>query len=343
MSVLKSFCKDVVVSKRKSFTIATQLLRVLFSKTPFQVAYFQSRASNIEFQNYVNQIKPDAIYTHLIRTAVYASHVNAFKVLDFMDAFSHGMSERAKGKGFLKRLFYNIESRRVARFEKLMYEQYDQTTVISDQDKVRLGFEERIHVIPNGVDFDYFKRLEVDQRYDIAFIGNLGYAPNISAVNYLVKKVIPQFKKTVGRELQVLIAGARPSSKILSYQSESISVQSWVEDIRTAYSSATVFVAPIMGGMGQQNKILEAMSIGIPCITSVEVAKGMSAEHGRHLLVAESTEGYVYAIQDLLQNEAKRNYLVEQAKQLVYKNYSWVKSSQPLVELMEQAKKIPTD
>ena len=95
------------------------------------------------------------------------------------------------------------------------------------------------------------------------FCGNLSYFPNLKAVTYLIEKILP-----LNDQLSLVIAGAEMTSEIQEIRHQQVSILGHVKDIRSVYGAAKMLVAPIMDGAGQQNKIIEAMAMSIPCVTT---------------------------------------------------------------------------
>ena len=168
-------------------------------------------------------------------------------------------------------------------------------------------------------------------QFDIVFVGNLSYAPNVDAVEYLLNKILPVTNFTC------LISGASPSKYLKNKISKMKKVSLWadVEDIKVSYCSARVFIAPLFIGTGLQNKLLEAMSLGVPCITTTLVNNSLQAKDGVHLEIANSSSEFIQRINDLLFNEEKRLAIAIEATKFIKENYSWEKSIRLYVKSMD--------
>jgi glycosyltransferase involved in cell wall biosynthesis len=129
-----------------------------------------------------------------------------------------------------------------------------------------------------------------------------------------------------------LIAGARPTALVQSFSSKNVTVTGWVEDIRIAYASAKVFVAPLFLGSGQQNKILEAMSMEVPCITSTLVNNAIGAADNEEIVLADDRDAFVNRIEELLANTNEIKRIGTAGKEFVRNNYSWEYYVKPLKE-----------
>ena len=205
------------------------------------------------------------------------NHTNA-KVLDYMDSLSKGMERRIKISNIFMKPFVIMEFQRLKRFENLAFEFFNKHIIISENDRKEIAHNKKdtIEIIGNGIDTNYFQKIDTEIKYDIVFIGNLSYLPNIEAANFIAKEVLPKLLEKL-QSIKVLIAGSNPSKKVVKLANKNIEVQGWVEDIRKTYSSGKIFFAPMTIGSGLQNKLLEAMSSSIPCITSELSNKSLKA------------------------------------------------------------------
>lgn len=317
---LEKYCSEVHVFTLSKWKRTAGLSRNFMRKTPFQVSYFYDKNIHKSLLEIANNFNPDVAYFQLIRTALYADGLDVPCVLDYMDSFSTIAKRDADLSSGVRKYVFSKEAKRLQNFEKEISEKFVGKTIISENDKSLLGIPD-LQVISNGVDVDYFKPNWEIKEFDICFVGNLGYSPNLRAVEILVKKILPRmlFKKP---NTTLLIAGARPSNKIKAMSSSNISIMADLEDIRMAYSLSKVFVAPIFSGAGQQNKILEAMAMGLPCVTSSIVNSSINASP-EEIKIGFSIDDFVKYTINLLYD--KNGYLDQQAKaqSFVREQFSW--------------------
>lgn len=326
IQAMKKFCKEVAVYRINPILLPLQLLLSWFEGMPLQVAYFFDRTIKRKIQYYIISLQPDHIICQLIRAAPYVRSLPFAKTLDYMDVFSEGMKQRAKRNPWLG-WFYKMESDRLALFEKNVYRDFNNHTIISEQEKerLRLATTERLVVLPNGVDESFFEFTpNASPTFDLVFIGNMGYSPNIEAAEYIVQHIMPELWKKYP-EFRLLIAGARPSYDVRKLAGEGgrIVVRGWVNDIRNAYRDGRIFVAPMFSGIGLQNKILEAMALGIPCITTPMVNNAIGATSGEEILLAETRDAFVDQIVRLWENSSQYQKLSEKGKAFVIEKYRW--------------------
>lgn len=332
---LEKYCSDIHVFRIPKYKVGLNLAQAALEGLPLQVGYFLDQRLKTRIQNLILAIEPDHIFCQLIRTSEYVRRLPFSKTLDYMDVFSVGMAQRAVNGRFLLRPFYQYESRRLAAYEKAIYRDFDHHCIISgqDRDRLKVPYTENIHIVPNGVNTEYFRRKEQEMPYDVLFVGNMGYLPNIEAAEYLVRNILPVCRER-GMKLNLLIAGARPDKRVLRLASRNVQVSGWMEDIRYAYNRSKIFVAPIFTGMGQQNKILEAMSMELPCITTTMVNNAIGAEPGREILIADDPTSYARHIEMLLKDHPAARETGKAARVFITEQYTWNRHLQHLDEVL---------
>lgn len=333
---LKKYCVAISIVKFSKFTIFFNLLRAFFNGKPLQVGYFYFDKAQKKVDELINKHKPDHIYCQLIRTAEYVKkHPSIPKTLDYMDVFSKGIERRKSTDPFYMKPFLAMEYRRLLRYERKVFDRFNNKTIISGQDKNLIPHprKEMITVVPNGVDTSYFKPMQHKKDFELLFNGNMNYPPNIESVEYLVEKVMPYIWNKLPNT-RLLISGASPSAAVLDLASDKVAVSGWVEDIRVNFARSKVLVAPMQISIGLQNKLLEAMAMQIPCITSSLANNALDAKPGEQILVADSPEQYARHIIDLLQNEAKAKQIAMNGYQFVIGKFNWQSTTSILEKLM---------
>ncbi|TAK30419.1 MAG: glycosyltransferase [Saprospiraceae bacterium] len=336
---LEPFCSAIYILPLRKVRIFLNLFKALFNRQPFQVAYFFDARLRRKIHRVIEQEKPGHIYCQLIRTAGFARDIPIPKTLDYMDNFSAWTGKIARQISFPANLFWRWESRKVAAFEQAVFPHFDHHTIISKQDRDALGFDGKnaIHCVPNGVDTEFFQPICKPEmrRYNIAFAGNMGYYNNVKAAVMLVNDIMPLVWE-VRPGASVLLAGARPSAGVLRLVQSNVRVSGWLDDIRDAYASAAIFVAPILLAVGLQNKILEAMSMGLPCITTSRINEAVGATPGEEILLADEASGFAAHILALIDDEPERRRLGVAGQSFVRKNFSWQQAVQQLNDLITE-------
>lgn len=334
---IESFVSKVYIFRLSKAGIIFRLLKGIFSKLPFQVMYFFNPALKPLIEKIINTENPDFIYNQLIRTAEYTKDLKYFKVIDYMDSFSQGMNKRQNSSFFPFSKIFRMEHLRLKKYETGIFPFFHRHIIISEQDRDTFSdkIRSKIHVIPNGVDTDYYTPSDTDKKFDLGFVGNMGYRPNVLASQYLAKHIVQKIKKE-NRTIKMLLAGARPDYRVRVLADDTVTVSGWMEDIRDAYNSIRIFVSPIFTGTGQQNKILEAMSMEIPVITTTSVNKAIGAIDKENIFIADNSEGFISNIRKLLNDPILASRTGKSGRKFIIDKYNWENQKHKLFEIFKK-------
>ncbi len=335
---LQPYCKSVTFIDLPRKALAFNLLKAFFAGRPIQSGYFFQAKAFRQVQNLIAKNQPDLIYAQLLRVAEYVWQQPIPKVLDYQDVFSMGMKRRMELASWPFSLFFRLEYRRLLRYETAMFEKFDLKTIISYPDRDLIPHPERdqIIVVPNGVDHSFFRPIEAEKKYDLVFTGNMSYPPNVNAALFLCREIMPivwqKFPETT-----LMLAGATPDRQLLKLQQDKrIAVSGWMDDIRQAYAGATIFIAPMRIGTGLQNKLLEAMSMKLPCITTPLAFEPLKAKAGSEVLVGETAQQLAELVEHLLRSKSYVDQVANLGYDFVHRNYNWDTSTAKLFEAMNQ-------
>ena len=332
---LQPYCQSINFIRISKLQILLGLVRAFLKGLPMQCGYFYNHRAAKRINSLIVKHKPDILYGQLLRTAEYIRHKDIPKAIDYQDIFSYGMKRRANIASFITRPVFNMEYRRLKRFEAITFDQFDVRSIISEPDRALFPHEKRdeILIIPNGVDHDFFKPQEREKKYDLVFTGNMSYPPNVNAVEYLANDIMPIVWKTLP-ETTLYIAGATPDPKVKKAASERIIVSGWLDDIRDAYAQSRVFIAPMRIGTGLQNKLLEAMSMRLPAITSPLANASLGAKPNDEILIGNNAEEMAQNIITLLTDKEKAERLAQAGYDFTNRVYDWGKATERLEEEM---------
>lgn len=333
---LEKQCASVTIYHLSRISVLWNTFRAFFGKKPLQVGYFYNYGAFQKIQKQLKEIQPSHIVTQLIRTTEYTKNYHSCpKTLDYMDALSKGIDRRIEKAPWYSKWLFNLEARRLQNYERSVFDYYEYKTIISEQDRNYIFHPDRknIECVPNGIDslfFDYSSSHKPE--FDLVFVGNMSYPPNIDAAKYIYSNLLPKLPNS-----RFLIAGASPHSSLLKIANEStqVALSGWVEDIKSAYCNGKIFIAPMMIGTGMQNKLLEAMALGIPCITTDLANNAIKATHDESIIVANTEDEMIEAVQDLLQNQEKAAEIGRKGQQFVKENYTWNASTKSLIAIVQ--------
>ena len=186
----------------------------------------------------------------------------------------------------------------------------------------------RVQVLGNGVDTAYFDALDsrpspyASGQLPIVFVGTMDYHPNVDAVIWFVEKVLPQVRQRFA-QARFYIVGRNPTPAVRALAGAGVSVTGAVPDVRPWLQHAAVVATPMRVVRGIMNKVLEAMAMGRPVVTTQACAESLQAQPGLHLLVADDASGFVAHVERLLSDRQVGCELGQAARGFVSSTYSW--------------------
>lgn len=222
-----------------------------------------------------------------------------------------------------------IQSRRIARFEKLLCQQADCVIAVSDEDAAILRpmrSDRNVPVVNNGIFVDDYacagQQLALGDHV-MVFTGKMDYRPNVDAMTWFADSILPLVQERI-TDAKLYIVGQKPHPRIEALRSRpGIEVTGWVSDVKPFLYAAGVYVAPLRMGSGTRLKILEAMASGCAVVATPVAVSGMRDDVREVALITEKPGDMVAAIADLLQNPQQRAKTGRMAQQYVKRYYDW--------------------
>lgn len=333
---LQPYCSSINFIKINKLQILWGLIRAFFKGWPMQCGYFYNRKAAKKVDALIKKHQPDMLFGQLVRVAEYIRHKDIPKTMDYQDVFSYGIKRRRDIANFIAKPVFNMEYKRLCRYEKTVFDEFDIKTIISEPDRNLIPHpkKDEILIIPNGVDHEFFKPRQEEKQYDIVFTGNMSYPPNVNAVEYLANEILPIVWKTLPGT-KMYIAGATPDPKVKKVASDCILVSGWLDDIRDAYAQSRVFIAPMRIGTGLQNKLLEAMSMGLPAITTPLANASLGAKPGEEILIGTTADELAQHIITLLIDTSKAQQIAQAGFDFTNRVYDWGKATETLENAMK--------
>jgi glycosyltransferase involved in cell wall biosynthesis len=263
-------------------------------------------------------------------------HSSALKILDTHEV-EYDIYRRMwlSAQSPLRRFYYHQEYKKIFREEIDTCRRQDAILVTSVRDKELLDADvPRVpkFLIPNGVDTSYFTPSKEQPDWaSMVFTGTMAYYPNCDAMLYFLDEIFPLIEKEIP-EAKIYIVGNRPPKRLARRASEKVVVTSFVSDVRPFVSRASVFVVPLRAGGGTRLKILEAMAMRRPVVTTSIGCEGLDVTDGESLLIADEPPEFSQAVVTLLRDVALQQRLVRNAYELVLSRYEWSVIGQQLEE-----------
>ena len=271
----------------------------------------------------------DAIIAVTLGAAPYAAKARApFKILDQHNVEYQVIRRRCQvERSFLKRLRYTPTWIKAAKFERTLAAEFDAIAVVSTEEQTLmdklLNHSSLTHVIPNGVDPSLLDFSAPKKPGTLIFTGALSYQPNYDAALVLCRDVLPAIRSQFP-DTRLRITGRSDGIDMSRFPSDpSVEFTGYVEDIRPVVASASALVAPFRFGGGTRLKILEAMALGTPVVSTPMGAEGIEIENGVHMLLGESSADLAYQTARILSDPEFGEWIARNARALVAERYQW--------------------
>lgn len=341
---LKRYCHSIDVVYLPLYRSKIAALRGLFSKTPLSLPYFYSQELQSRVERKIREDTYHLIFVYCSSMAQYVEHAEHAehipKVIDFVDVDSEKWFQYAIHANFPYKYVYQIESKRLRQYEKSLAKKFQHGFLVSEKetnDFRNLVYQNApVTAISNGVDTTMFNPSQEPYNPNVlVFTGAMDYFANVETMLYFTERILPRIRKTIP-EVKLYIVGSNPSVEIKSLETQhsNITVTGFVEQIQPYVLKSAAFVAPMRIGRGINNKILEAMAMGVPVVTNSLGLEGILATPGQDILVEDSTDNFAQQVIRVMKDSTLRKKLSENGRKVIEENYSWERNIRQLDNLL---------
>lgn len=359
---LRSYCQSICLEPIQPFRRKAASLLRLWQGQPLSVHYF----FRPRLQKYINQVLQDypvqVVFCFSSPMAEYVfqaglagpphntipqitnkritNNESTKCIMDLVDVDSDKWQQYAARNKAPTAWLYSLEAKRLAEYEAKIAQHFDVIYLVSQQEcqlLARRGITQKVQPLGNGVDLEYFAPAGAEQQssgrqgLNLVFCGLMDYFPNVDAVSWFVRRVLPLIQEQCA-EVTLQIVGAKPVQEVLELGAQpGVEVLGRVEDVRPYVWQADISVAPIRVARGVQNKVLEAMAMAKPVVATQEAFAGIQAEPGQDLLVTASEAGeFAQAVLELWQSPHQAASIAASGRKRMQEHYSWQVQLQPL-------------
>ena len=263
-------------------------------------------------------------------------------VADICDTVSAGLRRRLSLVPWHQRPWTRLKLAETRMIERRILPQSDALLFASARDRSAMSSYGPLPpstVLPNGVDLDYWRRrTAVRAPNSVVFAGAMPYAPNDDAARFLLRDVLPLLRR-VRPDVRVVIAGRDPGHALsTAAAARGVELTGAVDDLRPYLEAATVALAPLRFGSGIQNKILEAMAMELPVVTTPLAYAGMTTDDAiPGVVVAEDARGLARATLQALQSADEDPAPCAVARRWVSTRFVWDDMGRRLEQVLDEA------
>lgn len=326
------------VYRSKWRSIRNTVCAVLGSK-PLQLMYYYSA----DFKAICQTLVPnhDLVLAHLIRTGQYLEDINSSvpRILEMTDAISlnYARIKNISGQYNLKKIVYRFEQERLYRYEQKTIHHFERVWLVSEIDRSFISKDKysNVEILPNGVDL---KRLTLrsseGKKNVIVFIGNMVSVQNQDACFFFIKEIFPIILQKIDVRFRI-VGNASPTLVRKFQQYHNVEATGPIENITDGLQNAFASICSVRAAAGLQNKVLEYLALGLPCVTSEVGLEGINAIPGKHLLVFRTSEEAAKQIFTLHSDADLRKRLAFEGRAFVEHNYAWPKIYSKFIQSAE--------
>ena len=337
---LKSLATSIDVVAVRSFHARARALAALGSRMPCTVAYFNERRLHEQVAKRMRRGHFDAI---LVNSSGMAQFVEPYsdlpRIMQFVDLDSLKWQQYAENSSIPRSWIFRRESHCLLEYERNLARTFTHSLVCTPrelEDLDRLVPGAAASCVSNGVDLEVFRPQPLEKiPGEIVFTGVMDYYPNIEGIVWFCRDVLPLIRLELPG-VTLTICGARPDARVKRLARISgVTVTGRVADVRPFLARASVAVVPLRIARGIQNKLLEAMAMGLPTVACSAVVEGVEATPGRDVFVADDPADFARATVRLFRDDELRRRTGEAARACMEANYRWEHQLERLDRVLE--------
>lgn len=348
-TLLQTLYKDIHAFEwmdiNNDITPARILKNYLFSREAEHAVRFYNTDFEQKIISVIDAFEPDVIQVESIYLSTYMDAIKtrsrAITVLRLHNIEYHIWYGLAKKAGnFLKKKYLSDLTRRLKRFERHAWKQYDIVLAITEQDAmhvIRLENVPGLMVAPFSLDLSKIPVNDEEQKWVGYHIGAMDWIPNRESVEWFLEKVWPRLHAAVPA-FEFYFAGRKMPAEFLQQDIPGVHCMGEVDDAAAFIADKKILVVPIMTAGGIRVKILEAMAAGKIVVTTPYGVKGIEAKAGEHYMLATTPEDFVRAIKWCMQNKDKAGQIAARARDMVHEKYELRAVAGKIIQKIEEVR-----
>jgi glycosyltransferase involved in cell wall biosynthesis len=269
----------------------------------------------------------DIVQIEFAHMGVFTVNSDAIKILDAHNVeYDNFRRIWLNARSAIQKFHYHREYKKFFREEIDACQRQDAIFVTSMRDKNILDAhvpDTPKFIVPNGVDANYFSPSDVEpEPHSLVFTGLMAYIPNYDGMFHFLDNIFPLILQKVP-DAKIYIVGNRPPKELVARASHNVIVSGYVEDVRPYIERASVYVVPLRMGGGTRLKVVEAMAMKKPIVSTSIGSEGINVRHRESALLEDDAQAFADAVVELLHDRDLQRHLVQNGYELMRTSYEW--------------------
>ena len=346
---LKEFCvhvETVNFVQRRRFAKLPGMISYALSGKPPELSLLYSDEFTRKIKKLTDAVDFDIVQIEHARMGLYLEKISPSKSRKSAIMFHNFTSQQYDRvshveKRWDRKIRSKLNSIAMGYWEPRYAEKFSLSTTVSEEDRQLLldaNPRLQVEVIPNGVDVKKYQPLPLPSKNippSLLYLGNMGYPPNVDAALYFCEEILPLIRQK-SNDAEFWVVGRDPSPEVLALDGENVHVTGRVDDVIPYYQKSAICVVSLRAGGGTRLKILEAMALGRPVISTSIGCEGLDVLDGEHLLIADTPAQFAEKTTLLLHDIELYQHLSTNGRKLVENYYDWDPIADKLMDLYEE-------
>jgi len=324
-------CVDEPVTRQRGVRFYAELAANVVSPLPYVVTRHSSNTFRNAVDSLVSSRTFDLVHCEWTPYAHNMLHLAGRIPLMLM---THNVESLiwarsyAMAKNPAKKAYIGLQWLKMERFEASACRRFDEVGCVSEEDALvmrdRFGCR-NVAVVPNGVDPDYFAPGgTAPSPHSMVFTGSMDWRPNQDGIGWFVKEVLPLVRKNLP-DASLDVVGRNPPTDLtrLWLSQEGVTVSGTVPDVRPHIARASLYVTPLRVGGGSRLKILEALAMGLPVLSTTVGAEGLQLCDGEHLVLRDDPQSFARQAVAMLAEPERYVDMARRGRERVLEQYGW--------------------
>ncbi len=329
-------------NKKSGLSFYMKLLKNLFSSDPYIVTSHYSKEFETALHKLISDQSFDVIICEWTPYAQYVKNINDTKSIIVAHNIESDIWKRyyENESNPLKKFYIGLQYKKVLAFEKNCFRWVNGATAVSSIDASfieRLQLPYKPAVIENGVDTDFFQPSDKQITPNrLVFTGSMDWRPNQDAAEFFAAEILPLLKKSIP-DIEAYFVGRNPPAHISELDKiDGITITGMVDDVRTYIAEAALYIVPLRIGGGSRLKILEAMSMQKPIVSTSVGAEGLEVTDKHDILIADSPQEFCDTILKALSDKPLCDTIAQNGNKLVHNKYKWSSIGKKLSQYLSE-------